>query len=228
MTKPDLDRELARMLSATRAATEPDPEARARVRASLAMGLVSGGHSQVGRFAGLRAAKPWLLSALAIAGLISVALLAQSGKPLPLPLPAPTRASEAPTPATAEPTPALSPGSTADSEASVGPRATGLAPAPVVSARGFASAEEPSDELGLVSSMQLALRSGNAARALALANEHARRFPSGTLSQEREGARAIARCQLAEPAARASMQSAFEARYPGSPYAARVKAACTR
>jgi hypothetical protein len=76
--------------------------------------------------------------------------------------------------------------------------------------------------------MQLALRSGNPARALAVANEHARRFPSGTLSQEREGARAIARCQLAEPAARASMQSAFEARYPGSPYAARVKAACTR
>jgi hypothetical protein len=222
MTKPDLDQELARMLSAARAATEPDPEARARVRAGLAMGLASGGPSKVGRFAGLRA-KPWLLSALAIAGLISVALVAQSGKPLP----APTRASGAPTPATAEPTPALSPGPSADSEASVGPRATGLAPPPV-SARGFASAEEPSDELALVSSMQLALRSGNPARALAVANEHARRFPSGTLSQEREGARAIARCQLAEPAARASMQSAFEARYPGSPYAARVKAACTR
>jgi len=74
--------------------------------------------------------------------------------------------------------------------------------------------------------MQQALRSGDAGRALTLASEHARRFPRGTLAEEREGVRAVAQCQLAAPSARSTLLETFARRYPSSPYAARVKAAC--
>jgi hypothetical protein len=85
---------------------------------------------------------------------------------------------------------------------------------------------DPTEELTLVRGMQQALRSGNPSRALALAADHARRFPRGTLLEEREGVRAVARCQTAAPAARPALLEAFAQRFAGSPYAARVKAAC--
>jgi hypothetical protein len=242
MTEPDLDldEQLARLLRATRAATEPQADARARVRSALALKLPSGGATTVAPAtrAGL-GAKPWLLSALAVAVLIGFVLRGRPdefwGEPAavsvvaPLSPPAPA-AEPAPPPSAASPPAAAALAPTAASvdvaaaPATAAPAAPSASPGP----RASAKAREPADELALVSAMQLALRSGNAAQALALANEHARRFPSGALTQEREGARAIAQCQLAEPTARAAVQSAFEARYPSSPYAARVKAACAR
>jgi hypothetical protein len=74
--------------------------------------------------------------------------------------------------------------------------------------------------------MQQALRAGNPGQALSLAAEHARRFPRGALSEEREGARAVARCQLAKPGARPAILRAFSHGFDQSPYMARVKAAC--
>jgi hypothetical protein len=70
------------------------------------------------------------------------------------------------------------------------------------------------------------LRAGNPSQALALSADHTRRFPRGTLVEEREGVRAVARCQLAAPDARAPLLAAFTQRFATSPYAARVKAAC--
>jgi hypothetical protein len=74
--------------------------------------------------------------------------------------------------------------------------------------------------------MQQALRAGDAGRALALAGEHTLRFPRGTLAEEREGARAVAQCQLAAPSARGTISQKFARRHPSSPYVARVKAVC--
>jgi hypothetical protein len=85
---------------------------------------------------------------------------------------------------------------------------------------------DPAEELQLVRAMQQALRSGNPGQALTLAADHARRFPRGTLVEEREGVRAVARCRLAAPDARLAILSAFTERFATSPYAARVKAAC--
>lgn len=233
MTEPDLDldEQLARLLRATRAATEPHADARARVRSALALKLPSAGAVGSATRAGL-GTKLWLLSALAVAVLVGFVLRGRLEKspaaPAPLSASAPlaTAAEPAalPSPASPEVVPALSRAEASAAVSAPPPAGPSGAPAPRVSAK----APEPADELALVSAMQLALRSGNAAQALALVNEHARRFPSGALAQEREGARAIAQCQLAEPTARAAVQSAFEARYPSSPYAPRVKAACAR
>jgi hypothetical protein len=226
MTEPDLDQELARLLSVTRSGTEPDANARARVRAALAVGLASGGGAKPAPLprAGL-AAKLWLLSALAVLVLVGVVL---SGSPEKASLvPAPVRPSAAASLVAAPPAVEPAPLPSAPPSAVAALSASALARPASSQPRAPAHAEGPADELTLVSSMQLALRSGNASQALALASEHARRFPSGALAQEREGARAIARCQLAEPAARAAILDAFAARYAGSPYAARVKAACS-
>jgi hypothetical protein len=89
-----------------------------------------------------------------------------------------------------------------------------------------APAANPVEELPLVRAMQQALRAGNASQALALAADHTRRFPRGSLIEEREGVRAVARCQLAAPDARAPIFAAFTRHFSTSPYTARVKAAC--
>jgi hypothetical protein len=57
-------------------------------------------------------------------------------------------------------------------------------------------------------------------------DEHARRFPRGALSEERDAARVLALCaQGRAPDARASA-SAFVAANPRSPFAAQVRRAC--
>jgi indole-3-glycerol phosphate synthase len=81
------------------------------------------------------------------------------------------------------------------------------------------------DELTLIRQMQQALRSGKPQRALGFVAEHERRFPSGSLIEEREAARATARCELA-PREKASILATFAARFGTSPYLERVKAAC--
>jgi hypothetical protein len=87
-------------------------------------------------------------------------------------------------------------------------------------------AAPPSSELGLLTAMQLALRGGDNARALALVDEHARRFPTSSLAPEREGARALARCAEAAPGEARRLGQAFLSSYPVSPLGARVRATC--
>lgn len=234
MNVPDVDQELTRLLAATREGTAPDAEARARIRAAVAVGLAAGPVLPVvAATRGARGIKWWLLSALGAA--VVVGVVSWLGSPGAAPAPAPASSVErvSPSAVVLEAAPAAAP--SVLPQISPAPEASAnLVPvSPVSSAspkarapKAEAPAAEQADELALVSSMQLALRSGNASQVLALAGEHAQRFPQGALVQEREGARAIARCQLAEPAKRGAILSAFERVYSGSPYAARVRAAC--
>lgn len=91
---------------------------------------------------------------------------------------------------------------------------------------------EPStlaEELSLLSQAQAALRAGQQARALSLANEHAARFPRGVMSEERMGVAALAQCELAkgqpEEAHRQQARRFLELA-ARSPLAARVRKAC--
>jgi len=223
MTAPDVDQELERLLTATREGTAPDAEARTRIRAALALGLVSGGVSPLNAVVHTgRGAKLWLLSTFGVAIVMGVGLMLSS----PAAAPPPVVRKAAPLAVVSEAVPPDAPAVSAQVSPAFSASAS-LEPVPSAPVKARATkAEDPAAELALVSSMQLALRSGNASQALALANEHARRFPSGALVQEREGARAIARCQLAPPAGRGAILGAFEQRYASSPYAARVRAAC--
>jgi hypothetical protein len=81
-------------------------------------------------------------------------------------------------------------------------------------------------ETRLVRSGVAALHAGDAARALALFEEHARAFPTGALAEERAAERVVAlgdlrRCDEARAAA-----SDFLRDHPHSPLAARVRESC--
>jgi hypothetical protein len=81
------------------------------------------------------------------------------------------------------------------------------------------------EELELVERMHAALRAGKPAAALELCAEHAKRWPQGSLSEEREAVSAIASCVLRKDEA-ASRARTFLSKHPHAPTAPRVLAAC--
>lgn len=221
MTTEEVDRELERLFGSAREATLPDAGAKERIRALLTPQLASGGTT------GSAIKRPaWLALGAGVIGLCAGALWLMNAPETQRVAPAPSAVSQpAPAPAAPlsvsalpevarlpEPTPSAKPRSL--------PPAAVSKPAPSV------EATDPAEELTLVRAMQQALRAGNSSQALTLADEHARRFPRGTLGEEREGVRAVARCRLAAPVDRAAILEAFSSRFGGSPYAARVKQAC--
>jgi hypothetical protein len=99
--------------------------------------------------------------------------------------------------------------------------------APKRAARTVPTAHAPADaleEARLVGALDAALRSGDGPRALSLADEHARRFPHGSLADEREAGRVLARCMTGARAA--SGADAFLAAHPRSPMRGRILATC--
>ncbi len=70
--------------------------------------------------------------------------------------------------------------------------------------------------------------STNPARAVALTSEHARRFPGGMLTQEREAIAVEALASLGHAGQAQARARRFLSAYPGSPYTTRVEAAVRR
>jgi hypothetical protein len=81
------------------------------------------------------------------------------------------------------------------------------------------------EETSLLHSAQAALRT-DPARALELLDEHARRFPSGVLREERSAARVLALCALGRAAEARAEAARFVATWPRSLHADRVRASC--
>lgn len=89
-----------------------------------------------------------------------------------------------------------------------------------------APARDP-NEVTLLGRMTQSLGRGDAATALTLAAEHERTYPKSVFTEEREGARTVARCMtVSDGTARQATGDAFLARYPHSPMRARVLATC--
>lgn len=219
MTIPESDHELARLFAVGREATMPDAGARDRVRAGLALRLAPS--APTARRAWAR--RSWLSVGIGVLGL---------GAALWLRVEPRTSRSATPALASASQPQAMTAAPPLEATAPVGARPAPVeaSAAPSLEPRKPASSSihgaEPPDELSLVRAMQQALRSGDAGRTLALAGEHTRHFPRGTLTEEREGMRAVAQCQLAASNVRAGILQRFARRYPSSPYAARVQEAC--
>jgi hypothetical protein len=97
------------------------------------------------------------------------------------------------------------------------------APAPVQ-----APPEAPSidDEIALVRDARAALRSGDASQALALLDDHDRRFPGGALSEDCAAARIYALCALGRTDQARALASRFLSEHPLSPHAASVRNSC--
>jgi hypothetical protein len=82
------------------------------------------------------------------------------------------------------------------------------------------------EELELVRAAQQALNRGEPEAALALLAQHARKFPSGVLFEDREASRVFALCRLGNVAGARAAADAFIRRAPRSPFLDRVRAAC--
>jgi TolA-binding protein len=84
------------------------------------------------------------------------------------------------------------------------------------------------DETRLVRAGMAALLGGDPARALALFDDHAQRYPNGALAEERAAERITALCDLdrVDEANRAA--AAFVREHSSSPLVARVSAGCAR
>lgn len=69
-------------------------------------------------------------------------------------------------------------------------------------------------------------RSSAPAQALALLDEHARRYPRGVLAEERQAQRIVALCGLGRRDEATTALAAFERAYPQSPHTQRARRAC--
>ena len=128
---------------------------------------------------------------------------------------------------TAAPTPVVAPAPMAV------PAPPVIAPAPVQRPRPVAPPSDPTpsvqdldQEVVLVAAARTALSSRLWTKAIAQLDEHARRFPSGALAEERSALRAMAAC-LSDAADARTTVLGFNSRYPGSPYHRDIKAACS-
>jgi hypothetical protein len=82
------------------------------------------------------------------------------------------------------------------------------------------------DEAALLAEVQGALRSGQAKLALAKLEAYDRRFSGGMLRAEADAARVFALCASGRVEKARASAARFVQRYPGSPAASRVQAAC--
>ena len=78
------------------------------------------------------------------------------------------------------------------------------------------------------STSRTAWRTGGAARALALAQQHARRYPHSTLRLERDALRLFALCSLGRRAQARPLAAELLKRAPDSPLRTSVEESCGR
>ena len=98
--------------------------------------------------------------------------------------------------------------------------------APVESKARSSSTGDLRAEHALLRRARTSLRKGDALDSLAAIREHAKRFPEGTLAQERDVLEILSLCARDRTAAARVKAEAFVARYPGSPLAARLRNSC--
>jgi type IV secretory pathway VirB10-like protein len=243
----DFSAETSQLLDRAREAGGLSDERRARIKTSVltqvaAVGIAGSigiGSASLASAAG--ASKGTGLIATLVKAVSAVALLAAAGagvysvaRPAPAPAPKPPTtqvAAPAVAPSAkpepekrAEPSVAeeleapaeLEPALPAPGKPAPGARTAGAAPV---------TAETLAEETRLLREADQALRSGNAARALSLLDEHQSRFPRGVLSPARRAERLLARCQLGHVDAKAVQ--AYLASHPGSAFVTRIRDACT-
>lgn len=91
---------------------------------------------------------------------------------------------------------------------------------------GGAPRDALAEETRLIRSAHAFVAAGDGARALSLLDEHARRFPAGVLTEEREAERVLALCAAGRTADAKRAGSAFLAARPRSALAPRVRGSC--
>jgi hypothetical protein len=100
--------------------------------------------------------------------------------------------------------------------------------APVDAAAGPTEARTATlaDETRLLAQTQLAIRSSDPERALALLDEYEHRFASGSLREEARAARVLALCKAGRQEQGRAAAALFEQQFPKSPLVPRVRRSC--
>jgi hypothetical protein len=238
----ELSREARALLREARAFDEPSASDVQRVHASV---LAKVGIA-VGIGAGMTAAAPSVAAsstavigatimklgaAIVVAGGLAtasyVALRSPSSKPA-----AAVVTSRAPEIAVFVPPPVVSRGAERDEP----PAVVSPAPTPAKPSRARPSlshaprparvAADLEGEARLLEQADADLRRGDATAALRRLAEHAARYPSGALREEREGVRVVALCRAGRAAEGRAAADRFLARSPRSTLAPRIRAAC--
>ena len=162
-----------------------------------------------------------------IAGLAALAIVAVYATRTPAETPAPsapsvTTVTERPAAPPAVETPAM-PSVAVDSLPTAAPTMTApaLKPAPVP-----ATDDTLAREARLLAEARRAVGSGDAARGLALLDEHARTFPNGFLASDRAAERIVVLCSLGRREEAVREGRAFLANRPASPLTRRVSNSC--
>jgi rhodanese-related sulfurtransferase len=228
----ELGQETRDFLASARRAHDAPPEAKERVRAGLVLSL--GAPADVGGRSGTvprtGAGAPWVTAAkLAVVVAIvggGLALFLARTHATHESAGAPLVASTECAPMAAVPPPEV-------------PAVVAAAPAPpastVIAVRPATRAHEPrvvdgdrsvAAEVAILRRVSDALRAGDAKGALAGVDEHARRFPSGALAEERDMERIVALCALGRRSEAARATSQFSRAYPSSSHEARIREAC--
>jgi hypothetical protein len=128
----------------------------------------------------------------------------------------------------AAPVAAIAPPSTVDSQpTAVDANDLPLDDAKPNTARMHARTADLEGEMKLLRQADGALRRGDSAGALAAVNKHAALYPSGVLSQEREGVRAIALCSAGSMSQGQAAARRFLAQAAKSPLSSRIRSACS-
>ncbi|HEX3697524.1 MAG TPA: hypothetical protein VH374_19280 [Polyangia bacterium] len=220
--------EARRVIDQVRSARTPSADDKERIRKALAIGVVAAMASAPATAAGATVAAGKAAGAAGIAsGLkiaVTVAVVASLGagtywltrsapaqRPAlatvaPAPVAAPPVAAEPVPPPTVEPTP--------------------IVPAAAPASSGRPGRDPLMAELSLLHKAQQAWRQGKAARALALAQQHARRYPHSVLGMERDALRVFALCALGQTAQARPLAGEILKRAPGSPLRTSVEESC--
>ncbi len=103
-----------------------------------------------------------------------------------------------------------------------------VAPASAPAARDEERLDTLEEETRLLVTAARADRSGDPTRALALVEEHARRFPGGQLKDERDVQRIVALCALGQTDEATRRAQRFRASHGSSPLTRRIDQSCAR
>ncbi len=109
---------------------------------------------------------------------------------------------------------------------SVVSEASSAAPSPQVKPAPRPSGDALVQEISLLHQALAASSSGNAARALELAREHAQRYPKSRLSVERSAIEVRSLCSLGRPAEARKVADRLRSQAPSSPVSAALKDTC--
>lgn len=109
------------------------------------------------------------------------------------------------------------------------PSATpGSPPSEKPSAEAAEAADSLQEETRLIAAAHAALSRGDAASALTILDEHARRFPRGALAPERKAARAMALCKAGRASEGQNEANALYGEGDKSPVAEKIRRACAK